>query len=215
MSDDNQTESVHDKSDQVLLMAVLNGHDACVAELLTSGMKNNIHYVEENDLLLYVAVRDKHYKITKTLLMAGFNVHVHNNMALYTALSHNDYKMVKLLLKYKANPDDRALTIAIGNNNCDIVRVLLRYGANLGTGESKNHLYRIHSRRDHALAMAIRNRSYDIIQLLLDHSIQQELNYSHNDIESFIYITKDAKIVNMLKEYINDKPLPPITKRAI
>jgi ankyrin repeat protein len=75
------------------------------------------------------AVRSNDIKKAKKLLQAGADPNI--NDPLYTACCWGMYDFVKLLLEYKANPNNEAqvLHIACYNKDKEIVKLLLQYGA--------------------------------------------------------------------------------------
>lgn len=174
--------NVHIDNDAPLRYAVVNGHQACLTELLRAGADINAAgnwslntaarngdlstlriLINEGAALnasaLVHAASEGHPACITALAKAGVSIHDQNDLALRSAAQHGQTVCVKTLLNHGANVhamNDAALRNTAKSGFIDCADILIKHGAN------------IHAERDESLRTAITYGRGEYAQFLLN-----------------------------------------------
>jgi len=190
-----------------LLAAVANNQVAKLKDLLTT--IDNVDILDENENpLLFIAIENRYFEITKLLIEAGAQVNSgrkkDNKTPLQIAVQNYETDIVKLLLDSKANANvygPTPLCIALDNNRIDIAKLLLDFQADATIPKGNPALHIAASRGNKefvelmlkartdpnakrepdgatALHAACGNNKIDIVNLLIDSNA--DINESDN-----------------------------------
>lgn len=160
------------------------------------------HYQDDrHQSLLFYAVRQRAFKVTRTLIEYGIDLHSrnkHEDTALHIACYLGDAPITELLLNAGADTNARnkqaktPLMLASQKGDKDTVNTLLKKGADVTIKDNLNN---------HVLMYAIRSKKIKIVQSLIDHGAP--LHHLNDKKENLMHIAAQyglPSIIELLNE---------------
>ncbi len=160
------------------------------------------HYKDDRyQSLLFYAVRQRAFKVTRTLIEYGIDLHSHNkheDTALHIACYLGDAPITELLLNAGADTNAKnkqektPLMLACQKGDKQTVDILLKKGADVNI---KDNLH------NHVLMFAIKSKKIKLIQTLIDH--KAPLHQLNDKKENLMHIAAQHGLPSII-ELLND-----------
>ena len=197
--------TLNSKGLTVLMKAAEAGQIKCVQALLKLNANVNRVYDEDsgqshgNSTALYLASKEEHYEIVKTLLQHHADPNDFDYRALYAACAKGNFVLAELLIEHGAElADDQdefgtnAFKKAVYSGNIKLIEYLINHGADI-------HDYNKYSQ--HALIQACKRDNMEVMGVLLKHGADIDVKEygADTNFDSCIHIACKKNNINMIQ----------------